>query len=107
MSVRQLTPKDVAAALAAADPPLLLDVRTPGEHRLAAIPGAVLIPMDALAARLDELDPDRPVIVMCHHGYRSQNVAHYLAARGFDDVANLAGGIERYSREVDPTIPRY
>lgn len=107
MSVRQMTPAEVAAALQGDDPPLLLDVRTPGEHRLAAIDGAVLIPMDTLATRLDELDPDRPVIVMCHHGYRSNNVAHYLEARGFGDVANLSGGIERYSRDVDPRVPRY
>lgn len=107
MTVRQMSPTEAHAALRGDDPPLLLDVRTPAEHRLAAIDGAVLIPMDTLTSRLDELDPDRPIIVMCHHGYRSLNVAHYLAARDFDDVANLAGGIERYSREVDPSIPRY
>ncbi|MCB9527320.1 MAG: sulfurtransferase [Myxococcales bacterium] len=107
MAVRQMTPAEVAAALESKDPPLLLDVRTPGEHRCAAIEGAVLIPMDTLATRLDELDPDRPTIVMCHHGFRSNNVAHYLAARGFSDIANLIGGIERYSREIDPRVPRY
>jgi rhodanese-related sulfurtransferase len=107
MTIRQMTPAEVHAARQTPDPPLLLDVRTPAEHRLAAIDGALLIPMDALATRLDELDPERPIIVMCHHGYRSLNVAHYLATRGFDDVANLAGGIERWSREVDPSVPRY
>lgn len=105
--VPQLSPREVAARLAADDPPLLLDVRTPHEYALAAIEGAVFLPMHELTARLDELDPDRPTIVMCHHGLRSLNVARYLADRGFEDVANLSGGIERWSLEVDPSIPRY
>lgn len=105
--VEQLAPADAARRLAAADPPLLLDVRTPHEHRLASVAGAVLIPMDEITRRVDELDPDRPVVVMCHHGIRSLSVAHYLIGRGFEQVANLAGGIERWSREVDPSVPRY
>lgn len=107
MTVPQLSPREVAARLAADDPPLLLDVRTAQEHAIAAIEGALLLPMNELTARVAELDPDRQTIVMCHHGVRSLHVAHYLVDRGFEQVANLAGGIERWSREVDPSIPRY
>lgn len=107
MSVIQLTPTEAAARLAAPEPPLLLDVRTPAEYALATIAGAVLMPMDELSGRLGELDPDAPLIVMCHHGVRSLHVAHYLAQRGFEDVANLQGGIDRWSTEIDPAVPRY
>ncbi|MCA9539686.1 MAG: hypothetical protein KC620_12405 [Myxococcales bacterium] len=105
--VRQLTPAEAADALASPMPPRLLDVRTQTEHRLARIRGAHYIPMDQLPKRIEELDPHEPIIVMCHHGLRSMQVALWLRARGFTAVDNLAGGIERWSREVDPSVPRY
>lgn len=107
MNVRPIDPRAAATLLNGDDPPVLLDVRTPAEFALAAIDGAVLIPMDEVSQRVDELDPDAPVIVMCHHGVRSMHVALWLAHRGFDSVANLTGGIERWSREIDPRVPRY
>lgn len=87
--------------------PLLLDVREAWELELAAIDGAVHIPMNAVPARSRELDPARPLIVMCHHGVRSRLVASWLEANGFQDVANFEGGIDAWSRDVDPTVPQY
>lgn len=107
MTVRQLDPTDAAALLAGDAPPVLLDVRTPGEYATAAVRGAVLIPLGELARRLDELDPTAPTIVMCHHGMRSMQAAMYMSQQGFARVDNLRGGIERWSREVDPSVPRY
>jgi len=107
MTIPQLAPGEVATRLASDAPPVLLDVRTPGEYATARIDGAVLIPLDELSMRTDELDPDAPLVVMCHHGVRSLHAAMYLARCGFDDVANLRGGIERWSREVDPAVPLY
>ena len=91
--------------------PLLLDVREPAEWQAASVrpAGAELLqmPMHTLPARLSELDPDRPVAVLCHHGGRSMQVAMFLAQHGFERVANVAGGIDAWSRQVDPSLPRY
>ncbi|MEJ7931931.1 rhodanese-like domain-containing protein [Ramlibacter sp. AN1015] len=92
--------------------PLLLDVREPGELQLASVAADarfefVHIPMQQVPARLHELPADRPVACLCHHGMRSMQVAAFLAARGFDDVANVAGGIDAWSRERDTGVPRY
>lgn len=85
----------------------LLDVREPAELELAAVNGVLHIPMRDVPNRLDELDRDKPLVVMCHSGGRSRRVAEFLAANGFDQVMNLAGGIDAWSREVDPQVPRY
>lgn len=85
---------------------VLLDVREPSELRLASVPGALHVPMRTVPARLDELPRDRPIHVLCHHGGRSQVVADWLRAKGFD-AANVAGGIAAWADEVDPTIPQY
>jgi len=86
---------------------VLLDVREPAEVAVAAVAGAVHIPMGEIPARLAELDPERPIVVMCHLGGRSRRVAEFLASRGFREVFNLRGGIDAWSVEVDPDIPRY
>ena len=85
----------------------LLDVREPAEWHTARVADAVHIPMGTVPGRLDELDPERTIVVMCHGGTRSRRVAEYLAASGYSDVFNLAGGIDAWSVEVDPSIPRY
>ena len=85
----------------------LLDVRQPVEHSIAAISGATLIPMPELPARLGELDRARPVVVHCHHGPRSLHATQWLRGQGFPRVLSLAGGIDAWSREVDPGVPRY
>jgi rhodanese-related sulfurtransferase len=67
----------------------------------------VTIPMNEIPGRLAELPEDRPIACLCHHGMRSQNVAAFLARQGYTDVANIAGGIDAWSREKDPAVPRY
>ena len=92
----------------APNPPVLLDVREPWEAETAAIAGAKLIPMGEITSRAHtELDPDLPVIVMCHHGARSLSVTMWLRNQGFEHAQSLAGGIDNWSRTIDPTIPRY
>jgi len=113
--MRELTGPD-AVALAQAQaaramPLLLLDVREPWEVALAAIslPGAtsLQVPMRELPARLGELDPAQPVVCICHHGARSAQVVAFLERMGFASAYNLAGGIDAWSRDVDPGVPRY
>ena len=90
---------------------LVLDVREANELRAAAVKpeGFELqhIPMNEIPGRLGQLDPGRAVAVLCHHGTRSMRVAMFLQANGFDTVANIAGGIEAWSQELDPSVPRY
>ena len=83
-----------------------IDVREPWESQLARIPGAVLIPLGELEARVAELDPARPLVAYCHHGVRSLHALRLLQAAGFTDLAHLSGGIEAYSN-LDPSVPRY
>ena len=91
--------------------PLVLDVREPWEVQTASVRAddfdLLAIPMNEIPARLAELPTDRPIACMCHHGARSQRVAMFLAQQGYSDVTNIAGGIEAWSRERDPGVPRY
>ncbi len=85
----------------------ILDVREPYEIELAPFPGANHIPMADIPARIDELDPERETVVVCHHGVRSAQVAMYLARMGFARVLNLSGGIDLWSETADSSTPRY
>jgi len=113
--IDQVRPADLAAWVqahaGAGSQPVVLDVREPWEVQTASVEPAgcslVAMPMHLVPLRLNELDPDRPVACLCHHGGRSQQVAMFLAQRGFADVANIAGGIDAWSRELDPGVPRY
>lgn len=110
--IDQVRPSDLEAWLQAQPRPgLVLDVREPEELQIAALrPNGFdlqLIPMNDIPARLAELDPERPVAVLCHRGGRSQRVAMYLASNGFGVVANIAGGIDAWSLECDGSVPRY
>ncbi len=88
--------------------PLLLDVREPWEYQTASVPNSLLMPMGEVASRAHtELDPDAPIVVMCHHGARSLNVALWLRDQGFTHAQSLAGGIDAWSRTIDPNVPRY
>lgn len=102
-----IAPAELSMRLARRDPILLLDVREEWEHAIAHLDGATLVPMAAIPARAASLDRALEVVVYCHHGTRSAMVAEYLRASGFPRVLNLTGGIDRWSREVDPSVPRY
>lgn len=86
---------------------LILDVREPNEVFIAPFPGATHIPMRDIPSRLAELDRDREIVVVCHHGVRSALVAMDLVHLGFEHVLNLSGGIDAWSETADPTTPRY
>ena len=86
---------------------LLLDVREPWEHGIARLAGATLIPMGALESAAATLPRDRDIIVYCHHGIRSRSAAEFLRGTGRSRARSLAGGIDRWSREIDASIPRY
>lgn len=90
---------------------VVLDVREPVEVQAASVKPSgfelVHIPMNEIPGRLGQLDPGRAVAVLCHHGNRSMRVAMFLQANGFDTLANIAGGIEAWSQELDPSVPRY
>lgn len=104
----EITVDALAKQLGGADKPLLLDVREPWEFQTAAIDGATLIPMGEIPNRAHtELDPDRPIIVVCHHGARSLSVTMWLRNQGFEHAQSLAGGIDAWSRTIDPKVPRY
>jgi rhodanese-related sulfurtransferase len=88
--------------------PVLLDVREPWEYQTANLPNSLLMPMGEVASRAHtELDPDAPIVVLCHHGVRSLNVTMWLRNQGFEHAQSLSGGIDAWSRTIDPTIPRY
>ena len=104
----EITVAQLQSLLASNNPPLLLDVREPWEHATASIPAATLIPMNEIPARAhQELDEDAAILVMCHHGARSLSVAAWLRQQGFDKAQSVSGGIDAWSRLIDPTIPRY
>ena len=86
---------------------VLLDVREPDELATAAVAWARAIPMREIPAQLGELPRDKPIVCMCHHGGRSERVTQFLNQNGYDNAVNLAGGIDEWSTEIDPSVPRY
>ena len=100
-----------AASLSDGQLPMVLDVREPWELQTASVKPEgfelVAMPMRSVPARLSELDRDRPIACLCHHGMRSAQVVHFLLNNGFTQVVNIHGGIDAWSRERDPTVPVY
>ena len=105
--MQHITPSQLRERLQHTPPPLLLDVREPHEFGHCNLKGSRNIPMQTIARRLDELDADADIVVICHHGMRSQQVADFLEQRGFRLVSNLSGGLDAWAKEVDPSMPRY
>jgi adenylyltransferase/sulfurtransferase len=103
----EITVRDYQALRARGEAHQLVDVREPHEHRIARFEDAVLIPLRTLPERLQELDRDRLIVLHCHIGARSMAALEYLKAQGFTRLKNLRGGIDAWSREVDPAVPRY
>jgi rhodanese-related sulfurtransferase len=97
-----------AAALLKENKARFIDVREPWEFATAKIEGRVLMPMGDVPARAhQELDPDEPLVVLCHHGARSLNTTVWLRNQGFEKAQSLRGGIDAWSAEVDASVPRY
>lgn len=107
MNPLEITPAEVKQRVDRGERLLLVDVREPWEAQLCSIPGAKLIPMGSIPANLQQLDSDEDVICYCHHGMRSLDVANWLRAQGVAGAKSMAGGIDRWSVEVDPKVPRY
>jgi len=105
-SVKQITVTELKGKLDAGDAFVLIDVRTAQEREIATISGARAFD-DATQAELDTLDRQTPLVFHCHHGSRSQRAAEFYLSQGFVDVSNLSGGIDAWSLEIDPSVPRY
>jgi rhodanese-related sulfurtransferase len=104
----EITPEEVKVLLQQRAQFTLLDVREPWEFELSKIAESNLIPMGDIPSRAhQELDPDAHIIVVCHHGVRSMSVTNWLRQQGFDSAQSLRGGIDAWSREVDPNVPTY
>ena len=103
----EITVAELAALGNGRGGPQVVDVREAGEYALVHLPDTLLIPLGELPGRLDELDPDRPVVALCHHGARSRTAAELLRAAGFSDARSLRGGIDAWAREIEPGMVRY
>ena len=106
----ELTPQEVQSRIADGDAAILIEVREPEEFLLARIDGAQLVPMQSVPAelqRLEGLADEATLMVFCHHGVRSLQVVSWLRQHGIDNCFSVAGGIDRWSRELDATVPRY
>ena len=103
----EITPLELFEALKLSNPPLLVDVREPHEQQISSLPGAINMPLGALAAHLSDLDSARETVLFCKAGTRSARALELLASAGFKRVKNLKGGINAWAREIDPTIPTY
>lgn len=107
MSVKHISAPELQAKIGNTGDLFLLDVREPYEFNYARIERSMLIPLNQLPQRLEELDREREIIVICHHGMRSLQAAHYLVQSGFKNVVNLSGGIDAWSCACDSSVPRY
>ncbi|MGH7949059.1 MAG: rhodanese-like domain-containing protein [Candidatus Binataceae bacterium] len=105
--IGEIEPRELKHRIERGDDILILDVRELEEIAIARLRGAVNLPMGEVPSRITELDPNREIVVLCHHGIRSAQVAAYLASMGFERVSNLSGGIDEWSATVDPATPRY
>jgi len=85
----------------------LLDVREPWEYEICHIDDSILIPMGQIPNNMDQLGKDNPIVVICHHGIRSQKVAMYLKHHGFQDIINLTGGVDAWAIDVDLNMAKY
>jgi rhodanese-related sulfurtransferase len=103
----EIQPEQVKRMQDAAEDFTFLDCREPWEYQTAHITNTTHIPMQDIPGRIQELDPDDHIVVICHHGMRSMNVTAWLRQQGYEKTQSVAGGIDRWSRQVDPTVPIY
>ena len=107
VNVPEVPPEELKRRLDAGEPLQLLDVREPWEYAIAQVPGSVNIPLNEIPRRLQELGVAGDIVVMCKSGGRSRRAAEYLLTRGFERVGNLSGGIDAWTREIDPSLTPY
>lgn len=106
--MKTITPLKLDSQLKAGNfTPVLLDVREPREYEYCRIAGSINIPMHDVPSRLNELDKQRDIIVICHHGMRSASVVELLEHFKFPSVTNLTGGVAAWAEQVEPAMPRY
>jgi rhodanese-related sulfurtransferase len=104
----EITPTEVKRRRDAGEECSLIDVREPEEHQICQITGATLIPMREVSKQFDRLEEAvTPLILFCHHGVRSLTVVSWLREQGLTECTSMEGGIDAWSRDVDPTVPRY
>jgi rhodanese-related sulfurtransferase len=104
----EITPQEVQRRLSEGEKLRLIDVREPFEFQQARIEGAELIPMRTIPKALALFEEEEnPIVVVCHHGMRSLQVVGWLREQGVGNCTSMAGGIDRWSLEVDPDVPRY
>ncbi len=107
MPFKAASPREIKQRLDAGDDLTLIDVREPEEVQIAAIEGAEVYPLSQAASWIDTLPRDRELVIFCHHGGRSAQVAMALVQRGYTQLTNMTGGIDQWSQQVDPSIRRY
>ena len=107
MALEEISPQELKRRRDTDPGVRLIDVREPWEVAIASLPGAVNIPLNELPQRLRELDPQADTIVMCKAGGRSRRAAAFMLAQGFAHVANLTGGIDAWTHDIDPTLESY
>lgn len=105
--VQPLSVQQLHERLARGDAPVILDVREPWEVEICALPGSTFIPMGEIPANAERLPKDKDIVVLCHHGMRSFQVALYLQRLGLSKLYNLTGGIDAWAREIDSGLPTY
>jgi rhodanese-related sulfurtransferase len=103
----EITPRDTQVLLARDKEVLFLDVREQWEYDASHIDGSVLIPMRESPSNLQRIENSDQIVVFCHHGMRSLDVAAWLRTQGVEGARSMAGGIDRWSTEIDPKVPRY
>ncbi|WP_262964991.1 rhodanese-like domain-containing protein [Methylobacter psychrophilus] len=107
MTVKQLSATELKNKIDQEEKLFLLDVREPNEFQYGHIANSLLIPLNQIPNRLSELDTQLEIVVICHHGMRSQQAANYLAQSGFKNISNLTGGIDAWSCNCDSSVRRY
>ena len=105
--VQEMSVEELKAKLDKGKSPLIIDVREPWEYQIVHLPNVTHIPMNTIPARLGELDKNAEIVVQCHHGSRSWNVAAYMMGQGFTNVKNLTGGIHAWSQRIDKSVKTY
>ena len=103
----EITPRELKDLLARNDKVLLVDVREPWEYEATHIEGSVLIPLGQIPSTLPRLENAEQLVLFCHHGMRSLDAAAWLRTQGVEGAKSMSGGIERWSTEIDPSVPRY